>query len=355
MIDTGSALVPVLENAVVVGDGAKTPPGLTSQEKAAIILATLGPKKSAVLLRELDEERINTFAKTIRELKNIDPQTVDKVIDDFLVMLEAEEGVSGGRDETRKFLQEVLEPEKVNRIMENIESSSTVIWKALDEIDDDTVIEWLLNEHPQVAAIVLTKISSAKSARVLEKFEDTKAREIVFRMSKAAHAPEAVSVKISEVVAREILPIAQMQAESMNPAELIAAVMNHVSSDVREAILGGMATDAPMLERDVRKIMFTYEDIATRVAPRDVGAIVKGVDEATLLRAFKAAEETSPETCEFILGNITKRLADRMREDVKDMDPVRKKDGETAQNEIVAAIVQMRDTGMINLIMEEEE
>ena len=350
---TGSDLVAVADAPPVpVSSGGDA--ALSNHEKAAIILASLGPKNSAALLTGMDPQKIKVFARTIRELRNVEASTVETVIDDFMSMLSADEGVAGGADETRKFLAEVLTPEQVNELMEELESSSSAIWKALDEASDETVIEWISGEHPQVAAIALSRLSSAKSARILESFDDEKSRDIVFRMSKAITAPEEVTDRISEIVAREVLPIAHMREESLNPAELIAAVMNHVSSEVRESILGGMANDAPGLESEVRKIMFTYEDIAKRVTPRDVGAIVKGVDEAVLLKAIKFGEERSPETGEFILGNITKRLADRMRDDIKDLPEVRKKDGEAAQNEIVTTITQMRDNGMITLIIEDE-
>ena len=111
---------------------------------------------------------------------------------------------------------------------------------------------------------------------------------------------------------------------------------------------------SPALEREIRRIMFTYEDIPTRIAPRDVGLVIKSMDEATLMKAIKHGDAAAPGVSEFLLGNITQRLADRIRGDINDMAAISKKAGETAQADLIAAITKLAEAGSLNFVESDE-
>jgi flagellar motor switch protein FliG len=134
------------------------------------------------------------------------------------------------------------------------------------------------------------------------------------------------------------------------PADLIAALMNHLSSDIRDSLLQHMGEQSPRLAQDVQRVMFTFSDIASRVGARDIAKVVKSLEEMVLLTAMKSAQERNDPAVDFILGNIAKRLAERFAEDLEAMPEVRRKDGEAAQAEVVAAIQVLVKAGEIKMI-----
>lgn len=323
---------------------------LSDVEKAAVILAALGPKVAATLLEGFDRSRIQRFAHAVNDMREISAATVDSIIGEFLTQLEKEAGIAGGGDETRRFLDEFMEKEQVNQLMEDVEARGRSVWTALNDVADTRILSWLKSEHPQVAAITLTKLTSAKTARLLEQLEPETAKRLILRMSQATSAPAEVTKRIGEIIKQEFLPAATDKTGRLDPPELIAAVMNHVSSGVRNHLMDHMETYTPALAETVRKFVFTYEDIPKRINGRDVSLIIKAVDESSLLVALKSTGEEAMATSEFILSNISSRLASRLRDDLNELPNPKPKEFEAAQAVIVAEIVNLRDRGVLKMI-----
>ena len=334
-------------------DAAARYDGLGAPEKAAIVLVALGPETAAKLLTGFNETRIRRFARAVSGLKETPPEIVERVIAEFLQRMEDTLSVGGGAAEARRFLSEVLERDRVNQIMADIDSSGRTVWSLLGDVEDARLAAWLRSEHPQVAAIALSRLTAMKAAQVLEKFEPMFAEDIVIRMGPAAGVEPAMAERIGEVIARDFLPSVMTRSRGKDPADLVAGVMNHISVRTRDRIIAAMDEAAPKLAASVRKIMFTFEHIPERIAPRDIGLVVKSVDEATLMKALKAAGERGAKVVDYIMENISKRLAERMREDLAALAAPSRKDGEAAQAALVAAIVDLRDNGQIKMVVKE--
>lgn len=334
-------------------EAAKRAERLEPAEKAAIILVALGPETAARLLSEIGERRLHRFARIVNGLAEVPADVVERVIAEFLHKIEDTRSVGGGAVEARRFLSEVLDKDRVNQIMGDLDTRGRSVWSLLGDVPDARIATWLRSEHPQVAAIALSRLTAIKAARVLERLDQKEAEDIVMRMGPAAAAEPGVTARIGEVIARDFLPAAISQRNRQEPADLIAGVMNHVSTTIRDRLLEAMVDAAPTLAEAVRKVMFTFEHIPERINPRDVGLITKSVDEALLLRALKAGGERGRATADFIFDNISKRLAERLREDLEALPKPTRKEGEAAQAALVAAIVDLRDTGALKMIVTE--
>lgn len=323
---------------------------LTDVEKAAVILAVLGPTVAAQLLESFDRPRIQRFAHAVNDMQEISAETIDDTIAEFMEQFENQGGIVGGVDETRRFLEEFMEKDQVDLLMEDIYAQGRSVWNSLNDVADPRILSWLKSEHPQVAAITLTKMTAPKTARLLEQLEPELSNELVLRMNQATSAPPHVTERIGKIIKDEFLPTAIVKKGRMDPPELIAAVMNHVSSGVRDNLMEHMETSTPALAEAVRKFVFTYEDIPSRISGRDVSQIIKVVNETVLLTALKSTGEAASATSEFILSNISSRLATRMRDDLKDMPNPKPKDMEAAQSAIISEVVGLRDQGVLTMI-----
>lgn len=349
----GTGLPALTKQTAIARPEAATPPvpsSLTPAEKASIILVALGPAPAATLLRDVGARRVRRFARIVNRMKEIPPAVVEKTIAEFLHHLDSTRPLSGGREELERFLSEALSKEDVNQILADVDGEGRSVWSALGEIENDRIAIWLKAEHPQVAAIALSKLTSTKAARILELFDVTAAEDIVVRMGQAASADPAVAARIGEVVGAEFLPNASARKSRSKPQDTIAAVMNHVSDQVRHRLMDHLIATSPELATSVQKVMFTFDHICSRVNPRDVALIVRDLDEATLMKALKQSSGPVDEVREFLFGNITKRLADRLREDLAALPQVSRKDADAAKAALVALIVDKRDKGEIKMM-----
>ena len=330
---------------------AAVPPPLDGAQKAAVVLVALGPEAAAELLRDLGERHVRRFASAVSRMSEVPRQQVDAVVAEFLGALEDTLSVRGGTAEARKFLGQVMDEEGVAQVMDEIEApAQRSIWRRLAGAADAPLATWLASEHPQVVSVVLARLRSEQAARLLERFEAVFAHEVVLRMARAPNPDQAADSILKSIIERDFVSVMERNHGARKPAELIAALLNHVSRASRDSMLEKMEEDDPKLALEVQRVMFTFADIASRVPPRDIAALVKAVDEVELLTALKSAAATDDPAVEFILGNVTRRLADRLRDDLEGLPDVSAKEGEAAQTEIVNTIQQMVRRGEMKLI-----
>ncbi|RMF36103.1 MAG: hypothetical protein D6754_11990, partial [Alphaproteobacteria bacterium] len=323
---------------------------LSRAEKATLILAALGPEGAAGILAELGEENIRRFARIVAQMGVIRGPVLDEVVAEFLDEIGGSRDVSGGILTARRMLSGALDRETYDRIMEDVQTTThTTIWDRLGKAPVGAVAGFLAAEHPQVGAVVLSRMRPDLAARVLERLPEIVAQPVVLRMKRAPRIDGAVLEVLKRVIEDELLSVIRRAGATKKPAELLAGLMNHVSGAAREKFLEELEADEPEFAAEVQRVMFTFADIIQRVNPRDVTAITREVEEEVLMAALKTGQETHPQVCEFILGSLSKRLAERITEDLEAMMPVPLKEGEAAQGEIIKAIQALAQRGEIKL------
>ena len=116
-----------------------------------------------------------------------------------------------------------------------------------------------------------------------------------------------------------------------------------------------VAEDAGFAEL-VRKAIFTYVHVPARIHARDVPKIIRILDQAVLITAMAGAMG-KPEleaANEFILANISQRMAEGLREEITARGKVKDKDAEEAMGQIISAIRTLESSGELVLVQEEE-
>ncbi|RMH52921.1 MAG: hypothetical protein D6686_01690 [Alphaproteobacteria bacterium] len=324
---------------------------LSRAEKAAIVLAALGPEHAADILRALGEGNIRRFARILAQIGLVPAPVIDAVVAEFLVEMGGTQDVAGGVVAARKLLEGVVDRETYERIMEDLQGmTATTIWDRLGKAPVGPLANFLAAEHPQVGAVVLSRLKPDRAARVLERLPASTAQAIVLRMKEVPRIDPAVMEILKTVLEEEFLSVIQREQAARKPAELLASLMNHVSGAAREKFLQDLEADEPEFAAEVQRAMFTFSDIPARVNPRDVSTITRAVEEETLMTALKTGMETAPQVVEFILGNLSKRLSERIAEDLEAMQPPPLKEGEAAQAAIIKAIQDLARQGAIRLL-----
>ncbi len=334
--------------------GAGSVPGAampTPAEKAAIILSLLDPTEAAALLQTFDQNSVLVFARVISSLKPVPPNIMSGVVSEFLTLLGEESNVRGGEEQVRKFLSGFLDDAQIDEILSDIAGRDVrSIWERLGDAPNTKAAAFLQLEHPQTVAIVLSKLRPDKAARILEEMERNFAQSAVLRLSRVPNLDPSVMKKLETAIEAEFLSAISRQSGSVKPSELIGDLMNNVSGAAREEFLENLGEANQELQLEVLRVMFTFADIATRLEGRDVAKIVKAVEEEQMMIALKYAQETSNPSFDFILANLSKRLAERMQEDLEAMDDVKAADGEAAHMAITNVIQKMGKMGELKLI-----
>ena len=138
------------------------------------------------------------------------------------------------------------------------------------------------------------------------------------------------------------------KAFSSAPVERVGAILNSAGSATRDDVLEGLQEEDSEFADQVRKTIFTFADIVDRVDTRDVPKITREVDAMILTQAIKYANDLGEEngaSANFILDNMSKRMADTIREEASGLATIKTKAGEAAFDEVITGIRRLEQTG----------
>ena len=226
-------------------------------------------------------------------------------------------------------------------------------WTRLAGMDPERLRPLLLSESAEVAAILLSKLGVAKAAALLSDLPEDRAQVIAHAVSLTA----TVTPQMVERIGAQLVD--QMQAAPepafrASPVDRVGAILNSVGASLRDALLTGLEARDTRFAGEVRRAIFTFEHIPKRVEPTDVPRILRRVEPDAVTRALAAAFAAAPLAAEFLLENMSKRLADQMRDEAETLAPLRAEEGEAAMAEIVTAIRALEEEGEIRLIPPED-
>ncbi len=300
-----------------------------------------------------------TLAIEMRDLRLIDKTTLSQVATEFVQELEQVGLVAGGGAENvLKTLGDHISPDLASKLRSDIANANMKDpWSMLTTLENEEILKIMQAQSTEIAAVVLSKLTVSKAAEVLSMLPGERARRITYAVSQTADiAPDAVQ-RIGAALVQEHCVTTAVAFEKA-PVQRIGAILNSSPAKTREDMLEGLsASDAPFAD-NVRKAIFTFADIPERITPTDIAACIRGVSPETLTTAIGSALSQPgalEDAAEFMLSNISQRMAGQIRDDVKEMGKVKASDGDKAMNELTAAIRELVDAGTIKFIEADEE
>ncbi len=351
------AQITPVQRQVTTG-GARGVRSLSSQQKAAVIVRLMLAEGSPLPLASLPEDMQAGLAQHIGQMRLIDRSTLDQVVSEFIEQLE-QVGLSfpGGLEGALSIMDGHISHNAANRLRRAAGMRSDADpWERIVTMTPEMLMTVLDAESIEVAAVLLSKLPVQKAAELLGKLPGDKARRVAFAMSMTGNVdPETVRrIGFSLVSQLDNQPIRAFEA---GPVERVGAILNISPALTREDVLIGLQeADADFAEQ-VRKAIFTFVHLPIRLQPRDVPKVTRVVDQPTLVTALAAAA-SDPEkdaAAEFILANMSQRLAQALRDEVAGRGRVKEKDAEEAMNAIINAIRGLEASGEVILISDEEE
>ncbi|MEO0401378.1 MAG: FliG C-terminal domain-containing protein [Pseudomonadota bacterium] len=339
------------------GSSPLRPTTLSRRAKAAIVVRLLLNEGADIPLEELPEELQAHLTKAMGNMRVVDRDTLHDVIGEFAEEVERI-GLSfpGGIAGALTALDGKISPQTAARLRKEAgvrEGGDP--WARIKDMGPDILLPVLEEESVEIAAVMLSKLHVSKAAELLGKLPGPRARQITYAVSMTgAVTPDAVQrIGLSLASQMDAQPV---RAFTDGPVERVGAILNSTTSMTRDDMLAGLDETDEGFANAVRKAIFTFANIPTRIAPRDVPRILRDIDQEVLVTALAGAPGMDMEACvEFILGNMSARLADQIREEVGERGTPKPKDTDTAMGEVVATIRTMAASGDLMLISEEED
>jgi len=339
----------------VAGLPAPAPTVLTRKQKAAIVVRLLASEGMKLPLSDLSDDHQTELTEAVGHLRLVDRDTLSAVVEEFCAELDSV-GLAfpGGLDGALSLLDGQLSPSASTRLRRLASGSSRADpWERITGLSADLLRPVLEEESVEVGAVMLSKLSVAKAAELLGLLPGDKARRVAYAVSLTGNvAPDTVQ-RIGQALAAQ-LDAQPAKAFDTGPVERVGAILNYSASSTRDDVLKGLDEEDQVFADQVRKAIFTFANIPARIDPRDVPKILRNVDQARLVTALAGATGALEASGEFILTNMSQRMAQSLRDEMANLGKVKEKDAEEAMGEIVAAIREMETAGEIFLVAEDE-
>ena len=337
-------------NAPAIAGGGR--PGLSAPQKAALIVASLGPEAAGPIIERIGDKHLRAFTRAYAHLQTVPQPVLKVVVEEFIMQLTREDNdIKGGLDETREFLGQFKTTDEIIRLMDGIDlPGGDSIWVKLERTGDEELAAYLAKQRPQIIAVILSKLNTEKASNVLNLIDGDLVGQVVLRLAKPLNVNPAAMGVLTETIEREFLAPMRKSTKGRNPGEMIGAMMNNIVSDKREGLLKLITESTPEIMKDVRKSMLTFQDIPTRVPPNAIPMAIKEVDLDDFLLAVKFGRQNAPSSVEFIFKNISQRMVAQYEEELEKLNMTSVRDAEIAQASFMAVIRKLAKSGEITLV-----
>jgi flagellar motor switch protein FliG len=330
---------------------------LTKRQKAAIVVRLLRAEGVQISLADLPDHLQVGLIEDMSAMRYVDRATLRTVIEEFLTELD---GIGlafpGGMTGALAVLDGTVSIATATRLRRQSGLGSAIDpWQRLAELDAERLLPILQEESVEIGAVMLSKLKVSKSAELLGLLPGERARRITYAVSQTGGiAPDTVDKIGAALVAQ--LDAQAPRAFEDEPVERVGAILNFSPAATRNAVLEGLDDQDSGFADQVRRAIFTFANIPARIDPRDVPKVTREVDAQVLITALAAAaaREEEAEAAEFVLANMSQRMAAQLRDEMEQKGRIKEKDGEAAMTSVIAAIRTLEAAGEILLTAEDE-
>ncbi len=321
---------------------------LTGLQKTAILMVSLGDDTAANIFKYLEEDEIQQISREIAVTKHVQPEQADEVMEEFHTMAMAKSYISqGGIEYAKKLLIKSVGPEVARKIIDRLVKAleSSAGFTSLERANPQQLSKFIQSEHPQTIALILAHLNASQAAELISSLPEALRSDVAMRMASLQEISPEVVRRISLILEQKLEALGSFATEAYGGVRAVAELFNRMERNVGRTVLEKIETENPQLAASIRDLMFVFDDILL-VDDNGINEILKRADKKTLTIALKG---TSEELQNQFFRNMSSRAVEMMKEEMEFMGPVKLKEVEKAQHEIVEIVRQLEEEGVISI------
>lgn len=320
---------------------------LDKLDQAAILLLTIGEAEAAQVLKHLDQREVQRISEAMTGLPAVSTDQIGMVVDDFLDTVSDETGLTMGAGRYLKnTLTHAIGENKANAVIEKINGGSTAGLDKLRWMDPRSIAEFIRSEHPQIQAIVMSFLEAEQAAQVLNFIpQEEMRRDIVMRVANLESIPPAAIAELAQVLDDQASEAGATRFAQLGGRRTAADILNNMAKGANETVMEAIREADQDLGDAINDLMFIFDNLLM-VDDRGIQALLKEVSTDNLTMALKGADQSLQQK---IFGNMSKRAAELLTDDMEAKGPVRLSDVESAQKEVLLVARRLAEEGEIML------
>ena len=325
-----------------------SPERITGRQKVAILCMALGSEHAAKVTAELYPDEAEIVALEMAQLSNVPPTLIDSVLTEWLEQTLAVDSLStGGVEFAKEVLEKAFGSVKAGQILKRIQGQldDSDRFKRLRRADPQQLGNTLRGEHPQTIALILAHLDPGHVAGILRELDSKIGGDVMYRIARMEKvSPDMISL-IERAIGNEADMAFTQGMSAVGGPGAVAAVLNLVSTALEKEVLDLVADKDTALSDQIKNLMFVFEDLVS-LDDKSLQRLMREVEVKQLALALKAA---SSELKTKIMGTMSQRAVQGLREEMEFLGPVKMRDVEAAQAEVVSKVRALEESGEVVL------
>jgi flagellar motor switch protein FliG len=318
---------------------------LTGAQKCAVLLLLLDEREAAELLGQLDPDAVRAVGAAMMSVAEIDPRTIDGVLDEFLAATRNTAALGQGGVQVRSVMVRALGEHRAGSVLGRLGPPVTQPrFAGLGWAEPQVIAATLAREHPQAAAVVLAHLPHGVGAEVLALMPTATQPDLLFRLARLGPVEGTMLAELEAdlEVALANAVVAPPPAKVVGQ-DIVAKLLN-LSPD-QSALLAGLAELDSDLAEKIAENLFVFADLI-RLDSRAMQALVREIEPETLVVALKGADTALRD---HMFAAMSQRAAAQVQDDLAERGPLKLAEVEAAQAEIAAIVRKLADAGSLML------
>jgi flagellar motor switch protein FliG len=333
--------------SVLVKDIAK----LNGAQKVAIVLLSLSDEDATKVFSLMSEDEISEVSHAMSHLGSISPDVVHSVMYQLNNDITGDSMFLGNLHNTERLLEKVLDKERVSALMDEIKGpQGRNTWEKLANVNEELLALYFRNEHPQTAALVLSKISPDHAAKVLSNLPDSFAFEIISRILSLSNVKKEVLERVERILRVEFISSVG-KTQKNNSFEMLAEIFNNLDRSNETKFMNMLENNIPDAAAKIKDMMFTFEDLV-KIDSKGIQRLLRDIEKSRLTLALKGASE---DLKKILFASMSQRAAKIIEEDLMSLGSVRVRDVDSARSDVVMVAKALIENGEIEVSLNSDE
>ena len=320
---------------------------LTGTQKSAILMMLLGEDEAAEILKNLSPREVQHLGGAMYSVQGVEQNTVNAVLDEFLAIIKQQTSLGlGAGNYIRNVLTKSLGGDKAQSVLSRITpASSERPIEILDWMDARAISELILDEHPQIVALIISYLDYGLAADVLGLLPIELQPEVVRRIATLETVqPDAVR-ELERVMQQKFQANTTLRASQIGGVKAAAKIMNFTKTAMEQRIMKDIKKENKDLMQSIQDNMFVFDSLVIS-DERSLQTLLRAIDAELLVLALKGADEVLREK---LFSCMSTRAAANIKDEMEALGPVRLTEVQEAQKQIIAVARKMSDDGTIVL------
>jgi len=317
---------------------------LTGNEKAAILMSSLGPETAQLIFEKLKDNDVKRMINSMAAVSKSPIYIVKRCLEEFYSALNEDSDLLFSNNRGKDFILSALGEDRAKQLLGQIvEVGGHNTLESLELVDTRTLSNFLINEHPQTISLIVAHLKPEKKVDCLRRLPENLQGEIVLRIANLDYVSPELIAQLDDVLKTELSTLGSIDTNQIGGVEPIADMLNLMDKTNEKNIMNRVEEKDPELAEEIRKLMFVFEDLVF-VDDKGIQNLLKEIDQQKLVIALKTAPE---EIKAKLFKNMSGRAATMLQEDLEALGPTKLSDVEKAQSEIVQKTKDLEAAGKV--------